>query len=111
MENMMSCKLFYRDGSLATKSLAITQVKSKSGQHHEQIWINDAQYFEPVSERAWRLFIGGYQPAKKWLNARKNKTLTPDELQHFSKIIAILEETVRIMSVIDGIEFLPTKGL
>ena len=61
-----------------------------------QIWINKNQYFQGVSELAWDFYIGGYQPAKKWLKDRKGRTLTTDEVIHYSKIIKALEETNRI---------------
>ncbi|MCP4051054.1 MAG: N-6 DNA methylase, partial [bacterium] len=32
-----------------------------------RVWINDQQYFDHVPLVAWEFFIGGYQPAQKWL--------------------------------------------
>ena len=36
-----------------------------------KVWINKTQYFDNVSEVSWGFTIGGYQPAQKWLKARK----------------------------------------
>ncbi len=34
---------------------------------------NETQYFENVPEVAWNFYIGGYQPAQKWLKDRKEE--------------------------------------
>lgn len=58
---------------------------------------NKTQYFANVPELAWNFYIGGYQPAQKWLKDRKNRTLTYDGISHYRKIIAILLETHKLM--------------
>jgi len=72
---------------------------------NSKVYINDIQYFEGVSEIAWDFYIGGYQPAQKWLKDRKGRTLTFEEIMHYQKIIAALTETDRIMNEIDKIHF------
>lgn len=62
-----------------------------------KVYINKAQYFDGVSELAWNFFIGGYQPAQKWLKDRKGRKLNTDDIMHYEEIIAILEETDKIM--------------
>ncbi|NCU40674.1 hypothetical protein EOL73_02875 [Candidatus Saccharibacteria bacterium] len=64
------------------------------------VYINDKQYFGNVPETAWNFYIGGYQPAQKWLKDRKGRALSNDELDHYQKIIKILLETDRIMKEI-----------
>ncbi|MEK9530633.1 MAG: type ISP restriction/modification enzyme, partial [Flavobacteriaceae bacterium] len=32
-----------------------------------KVWINDEQFFYNVPKIAWEFYIGGYQPAQKWL--------------------------------------------
>jgi hypothetical protein len=49
----------------------------------------------------WNIFIGGYQPAQKWLKDRKGRTLTFDEIQHYRKIVFVLQDTMEVMSEID----------
>ena len=34
------------------------------------VWINEDQYFGNVPKLAWEFYIGGYQPAQKWLKDR-----------------------------------------
>lgn len=70
-----------------------------------KVYINSTQYFGNVSEVAWNFYIGGYQPAQKWLKDRKGKELTPDDIEHYSKITIVLKETDRIMKEIDKVSF------
>jgi predicted helicase len=65
-----------------------------------KVWINKTQYFENVPEVSWTFFIGGYQPAQKWLKDRKGRELSFDDVKHYQKIIRILAETDRIMKTI-----------
>src|SRR5690606_37320816 len=37
-----------------------------------RVYINDTQYFDNVPKVAWNFYIGGYQPAQKWLKDRKD---------------------------------------
>ncbi|MBR4559124.1 MAG: N-6 DNA methylase, partial [Fibrobacter sp.] len=66
-----------------------------------KVYINKTQYFGNVPELAWNFYIGGYQPAQKWLKDRKNRTLTFDDISHYRKIIAILIETHKLMQNLD----------
>jgi predicted helicase len=68
------------------------------------VWINETQYFENVPEVAWNFYIGGYQPAQKWLKDRKDRKLEFDDIAHYQKIIVVLTETDRLMKAIDAIE-------
>ena len=54
---------------------------------HGKVWINNNQYFDNVPLVAWEFFIGGYQPAQKWLKDRKDKELSFEDILHYQKII------------------------
>ena len=69
-----------------------------------KVFINDNQYFNKVPLIAWEFFIGGYQPAQKWLKDRKNRKLEYDDILHYQKIIVALTETHRLMNEINKIE-------
>lgn len=69
-----------------------------------RIWINEEQYFDNIPLVAWEFYIGGYQPAQKWLKDRKERTLDFDDILHYQKIIVALTETDRLMKEIDKIE-------
>lgn len=65
-----------------------------------RVWINKDQYFADVPEVSWGFYIGGYQPAQKWLKDRKGRALSFDDVKHYQRIIKILSETDRIMQTI-----------
>ncbi|MCY2685865.1 type ISP restriction/modification enzyme [Salinimicrobium sp. TH3] len=69
-----------------------------------KVWINDSQYFDNVPEVAWDFYIGGYQPAQKWIKDRKDRKLTFEDILHYQKIIVALTETDKLMKEIDRIE-------
>ena len=71
----------------------ITEVRYEN----EKVFINDRQYFGNVSPVAWNLFIGGYQPARKWLKDRIGKKLTFSDIRHYQKIIFALCRTDALM--------------
>ncbi|MDZ7719876.1 MAG: type ISP restriction/modification enzyme [Balneolaceae bacterium] len=68
-----------------------------------KVWINETQYFGNVPKKAWEFYIGGYQPAEKWLKDRRDRELSIEEIRHYQKIIVALMETDRIMGEIDGV--------
>ena len=67
--------------------------------------INATQYFENVPELAWNFYIGGYQPAQKWLKDRKGRALSYEDIAHYQKIIAALTKTHELMQAIDAIGY------
>ena len=69
-----------------------------------KVFINDTQYFDNIPEGAWSFYIGGYQPAQKWLKDRKNKELSFDDIKHYQKIINALYLTNQLMQQIDEID-------
>ena len=68
-----------------------------------KVFINETQYFGNVSELAWNFYIGGYQPAQKWLKDRKGQKLEFADVKHYNNIIYALEQTDRLMKEIDEI--------
>jgi len=77
----------------------VGKIKYDSG----KVFINETQYFENVPEKAWNFYIGGYQPAQKWLKDRKERKLEFEDILHYQKIIVALFETDRIMGLVDKI--------
>lgn len=65
------------------------------------VYINKIQYFKNVPENVWNFYIGGYQPAKKWLKDRKGRILNYEDILHYQKIIAAITKTITIMNEID----------
>ena len=96
---------FPKDGSnevtrsIQKKDFEITNEKKNLG----RLYINDEQYFDNIPVTAWEFYIGGYQPAQKWLKDRKGRTLNYEDIAHYQKIIVALNETARIMREVDGV--------
>lgn len=78
----------------------VEKIKYQEG----KVFINDTQYFNNIPETAWQFYIGGYQPAQKWLKDRKGRELNFEDILHYQKIIVALTETDRLMKEIDKIE-------
>jgi len=71
----------------------VTKPAYKNG----NVYINGSQYFANVPEVAWNFYIGGYQPAQKWLKDRKDRELSYEDIVHYNKMIVALTETDRLM--------------
>ncbi len=76
--------------------------QDEGGHKAQSVEINKTQYFGNVPEVAWNFYIGGYQPAQKWLKDRKGCELSNEDLDHYQKMIKALAETQKVMNGIDG---------
>lgn len=65
------------------------------------VWINKTQRFDNAPAVSWAFYIGGYQPAQKWLKDRKGRALDYEDVEHYQRILKILAETDRIMKTIE----------
>jgi predicted helicase len=81
-------------------------VVGKPKYENGKVYINETQYFDNVPQIAWEFYIGGYQPAQKWLKDRKDRKLEFEDISHYQKIIVALSETYRLMKEIDKIEII-----
>lgn len=97
-----------------TNIITRKMTKNSMGYEHTgngvgRVWINDEQYFDGVPEVAWEFYIGGYQPAQKWLKDRVStplnnpRPLTYEDINHYQKIIVALTETDRLMKEVDRV--------
>jgi len=67
------------------------------------VFINDTQYFANVPLTVWEFYIGGYQPAQKWLKDRKGRELNFEDILHYQKIIVALNKTSELMVEVDAV--------
>lgn len=72
---------------------AVDKISYRNG----RVYINATQYFDNVPSVAWNFFIGGYQPAQKWLKDRKGKVLDYADIRRYQKIVVALIQTDKIM--------------
>jgi predicted helicase len=88
--NSITRKIVQKDWQLLAESSTVGR-----------IYINDQQYFDNIPLIAWEFYIGGYQPAQKWLKDRTGRQLTTADIQHYRKMVKALLETARLMQDID----------
>jgi predicted helicase len=77
----------------------------------DTVWLDKAQTrgFRGVPEAVWNFYIGGYQVCDKWLKDRgprkgnPGRILTPDDIEHYQRIVVALHETIRLMGEIDEV--------
>ncbi len=84
-------------------SNVVEAIKITDGDSNDlcKVWINDEQYFDNVPRVAWEFYIGGYQPAQKWLKDRKGMTLNFEGIMHYQRIIAALCKTHELMQQLE----------
>jgi predicted helicase len=70
-----------------------------------KVFINDNQYFGKVDKNAWDFYVGGYQPAQRWLKERIGRKLQNQDIEHYQKMIKALLETIIVMSKVDKLVF------
>ena len=68
----------------------------------ERVYINAQQHFGGVPCEVWEFYIGGYQPAQKWLKDRRGKALDYEDIERYRRIVHALGETIRIMGELEG---------
>jgi len=55
-----------------------------------------------VPPEVWDFHIGGYQVCEKWLEDRRGRALSYEDLEHPRKVVTALSETIRLMAEIDA---------
>ena len=68
----------------------------------ERVYINAQQHFGHVPREVWEFYIGGYQPAQKWLKDRKGKVLDYEGIERYRRMVHALGETISIMGELEG---------
>jgi predicted helicase len=69
----------------------------------QRVWINGAQYFEPVPPEVWAYRVGGYPVCHKWLDDRKGTTLSYDERLTYQRMVTALSGTLALQAQIDAL--------
>ncbi len=82
--------------------LGSNEVESISNENGK-VFINSSQYFGDVPDVAWNFYIGGYQPAQKYLKDRKGTVLTDHDIRQWQEMIVSLTETDKVMKDIDAL--------
>ena len=56
-----------------------------------------------VPQVALDFYIGGYQPAQKWLKDHKGSALGFNDILHYQQIIVSLTQTAALMLLVDEV--------
>jgi predicted helicase len=78
-------------------------VKVTYDQQKERVLINSEKWFTGVPPEVWEYHIGGYQVSEKWLKDRKNRTLSSEEVAHYTRVITAIAETISIQRPLDDL--------
>ena len=79
-----------------TQNLMIEQVKYQDG----KVYISKSTAISGVTEDAWNYYFGGDKVIDKWLKSHKGEVLDYDKFSHLKKIVAIVEETIKIQKTL-----------
>lgn len=71
----------------------------------DAVWIDRSRTcgFQGIAEEVWGFTVGGYQVCRKWLKDRRGRQLSLADREHYATIVAVLGETLRLMSEIDRV--------
>lgn len=86
---------------ITTFPVAGTNEVGKIKYENGNVFINEMQYFGNVPQEAWNFYIGGYQPAQKFLKDRKGNILSNSDIERYEEIIVSLAETEKVMGEIN----------
>lgn len=76
--------------------------RGAGGEGGQVILNKNGDRFTGVPDNVWNFYVGGYQVCHKWLKDRKGRTLSPEDLTHYQRIVVALQETIRLMQQIDA---------
>jgi hypothetical protein len=60
------------------------------------------QYFDGVSREVWEWEVGGRQPARDWLHARRGRILSSADLEHYESLLTAIDRTLELVEKIDS---------
>ena len=68
------------------------------------IWLNRSKDagIQGVSEPVWRYKVGGYPVLEKWLKSRRRRSLSQADIEHFIRVVAVLEATMALSAAVEA---------
>jgi predicted helicase len=103
LRNLHLMESIIPDNNLALFPVDGSNVIENVKYNDKTVYINKSQCFENVPAEIWNYYIGGYQPAQKWLKDRKGRSLDFSEKEHYQKIIRVLKLTMEIQQQIEEV--------
>ena len=90
-------------GGVRDRGIEVVRFQRPDGSSEGQVWINGQMYCDGVASEVWDFSIGGYCPAQKWLKDRRGRTLDDEDIGHYRRMVAAIEETIERMQEVDEI--------
>jgi len=96
---LMGPELDVRDFRLMGDDDRVREVRYD--EENERVYINEKSYFERVKKEVWEYEIGTYQICRKWLEDRKGRSLSYDDISTYFRMVSAIEKTMEIQKEID----------
>lgn len=93
-------------GRIAFVGSAKSQVsKASYDERTGMLWFDKDKTagFKGVTREVWDARVGGYQVCEKWLKDRKRRSLSKNEIEHFSLVLDTLRVLQRLMNDVDAV--------
>ncbi len=104
LEEIELLKFDLPDDVFLFNQTATTAIVEKARHKADTVIINKAgDTFEGIDKELWDKYVGGYKPLQKWLQDRKGRTLTQEDILLYRKIAYALKKRDEIIPVIDSI--------
>ena len=81
----------------------VEYLESRDQPGQGRVYINKTQHFDAVPSAVWNFHVGGYQVCHKWLKDRKGRVLSFEDILHYQRVVAALEETIALMERVDEV--------
>lgn len=66
-----------------------------------RVSLNHTQSFVGIAPNVWGMQVGGYRPLEQWLQSRKGRTLSQDDVQHVLRVAVALREMLRVQQQLE----------
>ncbi len=92
------------------KSGSNTVEKVRYDEENRRVYFNKEPYFEGILKAVWEYQIGGYQVMAKYLNDRKKRELSLEEIEHYMKVAKAIERTIEVQEKVEKVYGLVAMG-
>ena len=87
------------------KSGSNTVEKVRYDEENRRVYFNKEPYFEGILKAVWEYQIGGYQVMAKYLNDRKKRELSLEEIEHYRRVAKAIARTIVVQEEVDEVLF------
>jgi len=68
-----------------------------------RVYFNNEQYFSGISKAVWEYRIAAYQVMAKYLEDRKKRELSLEEIVHYRKMAKAIERTIEVRERVEKV--------